>query len=362
MSQVTGLSFDYVPPGTNLNGITFGNPSPDIILRPQGSVLGASTNTVATNKTPVKSSVPAQQPTPTQVPQASGPSQSDITNEINSVYDASNSYLNQAESNLRSDLPTVLDEAQKQYELAIQGLSQGKDTTMGTIAEQGVQANQRKEDALSAARRLYNELRMGYQQRFGGSTSAGQAASELSSVEQQRQMGATTRGYSDTIRQLETQKVDVQKNYDLGVAQLAQQKQESINQINRDFQQKLLSISQNRSQLESQKAQARLQALQELRNQVFAINQQTLQFQQTLQAQKSAADLELETYSKKLGISSSGARSATSNYMGATTTNPTSGLTIDSYGSAMPGGTSAYTGSISKTVKGYDANGQPIYG
>lgn len=372
MAQATGLSFDYVPPGTNLNGITFGtysNPNSG------GNVLGTSTQAqsspqiqlrkTGTTNTPVKSTAPvATTPTP-QPQQATGPSQSDITNEINSVYDSSNSYLNQAESNLRSDLPTVLDEAQKQYELAIQGLSQGKEQTVGTINEQGVQAGQRKDDALSAARRLYNELRTGYQQRFGGSTSAGQAASEISNVEQQRQMGATTRGYSDTVRQLETQKVDVQKNYDLGLAQLSQQKQESVNQINRDFQQKLLTISQNRAQLESQKSQARLQALQELRNQVFAINQQTNQFQQTLQAQKAQADLELDTYSKRLGIASSGAQASGQNYTNSTTTNPTSNLQANSgfsYQSPNFAQNSDLTGQVGKTIKGYDANGNPIYG
>ncbi len=273
----------------------------------------------------------------------SGPSEADL----NAVYQPSMDYLNQAEGNLRADLPNVLNAAQQAYETAIQELTGNKQKNTTTITNNQVAAGQQKEDALAAARRLYSQLRMGYQQRFGGSSSAGQAASELSSVEQQRQMGQTTRQYQDTVNQINQQKLQLDTDYQTGQMKLQQSKDQAVATAQSDFQNKLLSISQNRAQIESAKAQARLDALQTLRNQVFSINQQNAQFQQALDAQNQASQNDLQNYIAKLQASGQGSTNTAQSFIGNTTTNPQSGLQV---GNSSPV-TQGLTGQISNNQK-----------
>lgn len=266
---------------------------------------------------------------------------------IDQSYNEGNNYLNQAESQLRQDFPSVLEEAQKQYEAVIAQLTGNKQANLTTVGNNEIAAGQQKEDALSQARRLYDELRRGYQQRFGGATSAGQAASEISAVEQQRQMGKVTQDYGNTIRQVEQQKQQIETDFQNSQLQLQQQKDSAINQANRDFQQKLLQITQSRTQLAQDKANARLGALQDLRNKIFTINQQNLQFQQSLEAQKQQSQIELNSYMAKLGASTQQASAATAGYKPQVSTQLQAG---------GPTGTAtdSLTGQIQGTVRQYN--------
>jgi hypothetical protein len=242
--------------------------------------------------------------------QPSGPSEADL----NAVYDPSMNYLNQAESTARSGYADVLSQAESDYQALVSELSGNKQKNLTTIGENQITTSNVKEDALAAARRLYDQLRRGYQQRFGGATSAGQAASEISSAEQQRQMGGINRDYATTTRQIEQQKTQLETDFQTGMMKLQQGKQQALGQAQSDFQNKLLSISQNRAQVESAKAQARLTALQELRNQAYTINQQSVRFQQTLEAQRQASLLDLQNYTAKFNVAGGAAGTAATNF------------------------------------------------
>ena len=276
--------------------------------------------------------------------QNSGPSQDQINAEINNLYGGSYDYLNKAENALRADLPNVLNEAQSQYNSNVGQLGTQKTQANATLDTNAKQATNRKEDALSAARRIYDEQRQGAQQRFGGSTSAGQASSELLGRAQLQDMGQTNRGYNDTIAQVEQQRANVEQSYQSNLLQLEQQKQSAVNQANRDFQNKLLEIANNRAQLDQAKAQARLQALQELRNQVFAIDQQTRQFQQTLELQRQQAAIGLDTYTKQLSAASQYGASAANSFMPTTT----AGIATNAGVGGAPTTTPTLTGAMTK--------------
>lgn len=261
-----------------------------------------------------------------------GPSQDEINSQINDVYNPTMNYLNQAETAVRDDFPNVLDAAQKTFELAMQELTNSKDINSATIKENKLQAGGRLQDALTSARRLYDELRRGYSQRFGGSTSAGQAATELASVEQQRQMGASNRQYADTARQIEQKNVELEQNYSLGSQKILENKSQEIAQANRDFQNKLLEISAKRAETESAKAQAKLSALQELRNRAYQAQQEALTYQQNLDMWKQQQQADLTSYAQKLQMAGQGSSSAINAFLGGTTTNPTSTLQVGSSG------------------------------
>ena len=281
------------------------------------------------------------------------PSQEEINRQIDEAYNSSYDYLNQAESAVRADHPNVLSEAQKNYDVNAQLLGSSKTSGLNQLGEQGLQASQTNETAQAKARRLYNELRTGYQQRFGGASSAGQAATEISGVEQQRQQGQLNQQYAQTVRQIDLQKADIGQKYNDGILQLEQQKQVAINQANRDFQQKLLEIANNRAQIGAAKAQAKLQALQELRNQVFQINQQTVQFKQTLAAQVAQANGQLTQYAQQvLGATQAGKTAVT-----AYNPNPTSNAQAYNTNTTSP--TNQYVGAITSPRRPQEEYGLP---
>lgn len=248
--------------------------------------------------------------------------QQDDSRLIDEAYNSSFDYLNQAENQLRADQPTYIQEAEGNYNTNSALLGSQRDSAMGTLSGQETSATQRNLEAAAANRRLYSDLKMGYGQRFGGSSSAGQAASEIANVEQQRQQGKLQQSYGDTVRQIEGQKMEIQKSYDNGVMQLEQQKQQAINQVNRDFQNKLLEINKNRADINMNKAQARLGALQNLRNQIFQINVQNMQFKQTLEAQKQQAEQSLNSYGSTASSATSAGSDSLSSFVSGTDVNP----------------------------------------
>jgi len=224
-----------------------------------------------------------------------GPSQDDIMNQINGLYGESENYLNQAESALRADHPSALAEAEAIFKTNSSMLGTDRDVAFQGLNSQSTKATKAKESALESARRMYADQQMGATQRFGGSSSAGQAASELMAREQARQFGQTGRQHAEVQQQIDVQRQNVEKEFNTGLMQLEQQKQSGISSANRDFQNKLLQIAQNRAEIGQAKAEARLTALQELRNKVFAIEQQNTQFTQQLTMMREQANLQLQS-------------------------------------------------------------------
>jgi hypothetical protein len=284
----------------------------------------------------------------------SGPSQDEINKQISETYDASNNYLNQAEDQVNKDYPTVQQDINGQYDTSKGQLDTSNTSNINQFNQFTDQANYGHETALAAARRLYSELRQGYQQRFGGSTSAGDAANQLANVEQQRQEGQQNRGYQDTLTTLNNKKIDTDNQYQQGLQALMTQKNQALNQANRDFQNKLLQISQSRAANEQAKGQAKLQALQDLRNQVFQISQQNTQFQQALEAQRQASQLQLQNYQAMAGGNVGAAQAASTAYGQMAGQTPTSNLQAGGYN---PQQQTQYIGAINQKKDQY---GNPL--
>jgi len=270
-------------------------------------------------------------------PSSSGPDQSAIDQAITDTYNSSNSYLDQAQNQLQSDFPTIQSDINNQYGVDKGQLDTSHNASTAQFGQQQQQTDYAHESALAAARRLYSELRQGYQQRFGGSSSAGDAANQIANVEQQRQMGQQNQGYQQTNNQINMQKNNVDAQYQQGLQTLLTQRDASLNQANRDFQSKLLQISQNRAANEQAKGQAKLQALQDLRNQIFSINQQNTQFQQTLEAQRQQSALQLQNYQALAGTGVGAGYNAYNSYgNNSAIMNPTSNLQAGGYTTSQP--------------------------
>lgn len=188
--------------------------------------------------------------------EASGMNMDEYLSSIDQEAAAQNAMLGNYEATANAD------------KLAAEQNLQGQSTQLKGTATRG------KEDALSAARRLYSELQQGYKQRFGGASSAGEAAMALTGNEQQRQMAQTNRGYQDTINQID------------------QQSATALNTVQSEFRSRLDQINQNRTMVESQRLQARRGALQDLANKAFAIKQQQDAFKQNIQLMQAQIDMQ----------------------------------------------------------------------
>lgn len=269
------------------------------------------------------------------IPQPQGPSDADLNAAYNPIFD----YLNQAEQSVREGYGGIQKDITNQYGVSQSTLDTSKSQNLASLDTNAQKVQQTKEDAMSQARRLYNELIGGYGQRFGGSTSAGEAARTLAGNEAQRTMGGVSRDFGNNMALIQQKKVEVEQNYQTGLQQLQATRDQALNQANRDFQQKLLDISNTRASTASEKAQQKLAALQELRNQAYNIQLQNQQFQQQLALQKQADSSNLDSLLSQFTQSAQAGQSAQQGY------NPkvSSNLQI---GNTGVGGQSALTGQI----------------
>lgn len=183
---------------------------------------------------------------------------------VEQEYGKSSDLLNQREADIRAEQP---------------GIEKGITDQASMLREKALMG---REDAQSAARRLYSELQQGYRQRFGGASSAGEAAMALTGNEQQRQMAQNNRTYQESIAQ-----VDLSAN-------------EAIRAAQSEFTSRLDAIRQNRTQLEADKLVARRQALQDLSAKVFQIQQQREIFKQNIALMQEQARIQNETNLKNL--------------------------------------------------------------
>lgn len=272
--------------------------------------------------------------------------------ELNDAYNPLLNYLNQAESALRSDYPTYKNEIESSYNTSKQALANGLQNTKRTIDSQIEQGSKQKLDAISEARRMYNELQMANQQRFGSASSAGQAASEIQGREFQRGTAKTQEQFQQLTQELGNKKLELEQNYQVSLQQLEDKKQASINEVNRQFQEKLLQINQQRANTEAEKANRRLQALQDYKNQVYAVQLQNYQLAQQLQMAKAQSDMEIENYAKQLQV----ANNYTSDIVGKSQQAMSTPVNMSQYGTAETMNTLGSSGDVSQAVGSVSQN------
>lgn len=239
------------------------------------------------------------------VPQRQGPSQAEIDGQLNrsidEAYNPQMGYLNEAEAGLRRDFPSIQAELQSQSAANSATLAANKQKAVSGLEKNIAGGKAKKEDALAQARRLYGGLQRGNNARFGGTSSAGAAVSEIQGQEFQRQAGSTERDFGRFMQDSNAQLQQIDTDFNAQSLQLETQKQTAINQAQRDFQSKLMEISRLKAETEGNKAMRRLQALQDLRNQVFTVNQQNTQFMQSLEQMKYQQTLEIQKQQQTMG-------------------------------------------------------------
>lgn len=246
--------------------------------RPTGSVLGVLDTGSTTGVTGTNT---ADKPNPFENIQATGPSQQEIDEQFNPILDV----LNRSESTLRGQIPSLISEAEQNAALSKRLVQDQKTSAFDLLGQQQSQTENKTSRDVADQRRLLQELTLANQQRFGGSSSAGLAASELQGREFQRSRFGIQQGAMEALQTIGLKRQEVDRTYQTGLQQIENSRQQAVNEINRRFEEKLLEIDARRGQTMADKASARMSALQELRNQAYQINVAKAQFEADLQKQ-----------------------------------------------------------------------------
>ena len=232
-----------------------------------------------------------------------------------------------------------------QYGANVQSLGTSKAAGQREIAGAETQVGQTKENALTAGRRLFGELQMGGQQRFGGASSAGQAYSELTGREFQRGQATIQQAYQNAMTKVMDMKQTLQERFDTGLNNLMVQKDSALGEVRRWFQEKLSEIDTLKAEAGINKSTQRLDLLQGLRNQVYQINLAATQTQAALTQQLQAQQGELDKYTELLGSNTTALGQNQNALASVATSNPKTALNVTTGGM---GPTQQYTGRIKK--------------
>jgi hypothetical protein len=270
-----------------------------------------------------------------------------------SEYNSTMDYLNGVESWLRGQYGDATNSINSSANINTQSLNDQLGVYNKETSLNKADAFKRREDAISSAQRMYQELQQASKQRFGGSTSAGEASSELLGAEQMRQQGSTMDTYNSYVDQQNLSSEKVQKEYATALTTIASNAENARKTALAEFTNKMLEISRAKGAAASNRDQRKLDALYELRNKQYEINMQEKQFQQQIEAARETARLNIDTQRNTEAQSFAG---LTQKFNIKPETQYTIGNTSFTTNSAP-----VYVGKIQKYVIGKDAKGRTVY-
>lgn len=221
----------------------------------------------------------------------------DQTQQISDTYNDVFNQLNSQEAQVRQGYPSLeqtftgpIDAMRPDLQNAFQ---QGNTLNQ----QQQTQTYQNQDNALAAARALYNEVNQGAAQRFGGSRGTGTGVSSAADFANEfyaRQLGQNQGNIYNTtsqnIGQLQAQAQNINTEYQNNLQKIDLQKSNAVAQAQQTFQQQLQAINSARDKAQQEKAVAKLQLLQDLRSNIQNIQNQYTQFQQTAYLQQQQAN------------------------------------------------------------------------
>ena len=281
--------------------------------------------------------------------ESGGNSSSDMSSEFDSYYGGSNDLLNQMEAQTKAGEQDFYNQYTNQYEAQKPLIQEAERQGYAVNASQVQDVNRQNESALASARRLYQELTQGAQQRFGGTSSSGEFANQLFGREYQRNQGNIVDTTGKNLRDLSAKYTDIQKNAQAQLQQLEYQKQGALSQARNAFNDKLMAINNSRFALEQTKASQKIAALQSHRANIQ-------QIEATALASKTSLDNAIALQNNQLKNTLSGDRQTNLTLANSTGSNYT--YAPSKQGGAVP------TGQIQSPDGGvtyYDSTGKRIY-
>lgn len=240
-----------------------------------GSVLGASTGGGST--------APAVQQgyqTPQGAPMQEARPQENI--DYNAMYAPAFAALGQYEQTLQPQYETTVKEIEAEAAKRKGTAQTAQEEQLGTIASQKGREETRTKGAIAEARRLASEMMQGIQAKYGGTTSAGPAMSEILGAQATRNIATNQASYQMALADLDRQQNQTNQEFLRLSTQIEDdtslQKERAKNQL----QQALANIAGKRGELESEKAGRRIDAVKEYQSYLRDLDAQNVSFKQQL--------------------------------------------------------------------------------
>ncbi|GIK83655.1 MAG: hypothetical protein BroJett025_02770 [Patescibacteria group bacterium] len=186
-----------------------------------------------------------------------------LMREIDNIYSPSYSYLNQLESDAPKEYDSALKLVGEQYGLAKTNLQQGTDRNVAQLETNKQEAFDARRSALADAVRSYNALQQARIARFGGGSSAGEAATDIAQQEYYRGNADIEKAYTKQGMQIQTDIDDLKLQLQQNLSVLELQQKESEQSLRTEFNNKMSQIQMQKGQLDSAKAAARLNLMQQ---------------------------------------------------------------------------------------------------
>ena len=197
--------------------------------------------------------------------------------------------LSQQEAALQGALPTDIGFAEQQAGSQKAGITGQQKLGQQSFGNQRTAAQGERQSAIAEARRQASEIQQGIQSRYGSTTGTGAFTSELLGRQAMKTIADYNQSYQGTLSKIGEAENSLNLTVTNKITDIDQtltlNKQRLQDQLKKD----LADISYKRGELESRKAEARMQALQNYASIINQQAQQANQFKQqlALQAQKS---------------------------------------------------------------------------
>lgn len=205
---------------------------------------------------------------------------------VNDAYQGNESLLNQQEANLNEAQVTGEADLNASYGIKGEQLKNAQTSGQAKFDQYGNLLQTQKQDALSSAKQLYEQLQSGYRQKFGGASSGGEAAQAILGTEQQRQSGKIQRDYVSAAQDLFNQRMDFDSTYQTNLKSLDTEKTTAYNQLKMDWKDKLISVMSDRTKNAQWKSEQNVLALKEYSAQISQVNQRASEYKQQIEMQK----------------------------------------------------------------------------
>jgi hypothetical protein len=285
-----------------------------------------------TSGTPTKTTTSGGSSTSTNSNGRTDQEQQDYENsKIDEYFGQAMGTLDSQEQSLYKNQSNLYTNATSPYDQQVPLINQAAQQGQNAITTQQTEAGTQEQNALSAARRLYDELTSRNRQAFGSGAlgSVGQAASEVLGRSAQEQFGTIRNTAGETIQKLATASRDLQEKTNAQLQSLELQKQQALAQAKMWFQERLDSINNQRGQVGQAKASAKLDTLREYRNRVWQLEDQSKALSNQITTQANTAGQQLyqqyTDYNSALTAGVQGGQNAVTN-QGNTNSNAVNGL------------------------------------
>lgn len=283
----------------------------------------------------------------------------DFSAELNSIFQPIFDAFGQQESSTNANYQTQVGDINQQGTAAQSSLDTQKATSERGLNELAVNAGNVKNDAYTAATRLYSELNRGGQQRFGGSSSAGEAFGALTAVEQQRRQGSIQQAYEGAMQKVAGFKNDLIAKFDDAKIQLQSAITTQLANARQQWTDAMSAISTAKSQAQSDKASASYNALNDYRNKVYAINSSGIDAMRSLAANHEVNLKSVDDYTQRVVNSLASGGTEVANF-GVNANNVAGSTTLGIGANKSVAPTNTYTGAIAPTTQKKDLYGNLI--